>query len=163
MPVPTRPSTGGPVESVWGQEVHDRIFLPAGGIFRGGAAVGVAPAKCKLTALSDPGGWLSGGDTLVCPADAEGVYLVAASMRIELTAGGAASVVGQLAIAGATFEPSYYLPSAPLAVNLQFSPVLLPVAVGQQVYLAGLSPAANVLFYALTLDLIRVGGTLAAP
>ena len=78
MPVPTRPSTGGPIESSWGQETHDGVFTPAGGKWVHPSA-NVPGQSYPLNALDDPSGWLLGGDgtpTLTVPADGGGLYLV---------------------------------------------------------------------------------------
>lgn len=77
MPTPTRPSTGAPIESGWGQEVHDAAFLPAGGRWRSqSSAINSLQLPIALVADTDPGVWLSapGATSLVVPADGAGLY-----------------------------------------------------------------------------------------
>ena len=83
MPVPTRPSTGGPIESSWGQETHDGVFTPAGGSWTIPNFVHNKTLALPLDAADDPSGWLAGGDgtrDLITPTDGDGKYLVSMSL-----------------------------------------------------------------------------------
>lgn len=78
MPTPTRPSTGAPIESSWGQELHDQAFLPAGGRWHSQSTlIGTVQVPVALVADDDPGVWLSaaGATQLVVPADGDGLYV----------------------------------------------------------------------------------------
>lgn len=78
MPDPTRPVAGAPIDTDWGQQVHDAVFTPKGTPVAGGASssVGTTLAQLQLnTAVDDPGGWLS-SDTLTVPTGAGGLYEV---------------------------------------------------------------------------------------
>jgi len=88
MPVPTRPSTGGPIESSWGQETHDGVFTPAGGEWVEGAGVGDAVPMLMVTA-TDPSEFLPGGagDTLIVPTDGDGLYELGVNARCAASAG----------------------------------------------------------------------------
>ena len=98
MPDPTRPVAGAPIDTDWGQQIHDRVFQPKGVRSRHNTTQTVGTTFEQLginTADDDPGGWLA-SDTLTVPAGAGGLYAfwikVAAndtdtrSFRIELRA-----------------------------------------------------------------------------
>ena len=102
MPDPTRPVAGAPIDTDWGQQVHDRIFEPKGTRTHHNTSQSIGTTFAQLainTADDDPGGWLS-SDTLTVPSGAAGLYAfwikVAAndtdtrSFRIELRLNGAA-------------------------------------------------------------------------
>lgn len=83
MTIPTRPVSGAPIASVWGQEVHDRIFAPKGGEVAGtvDTSVGTTPSGLNISiATDDPGGWL-GTHLIEAPADSEGIYLVVVTVN----------------------------------------------------------------------------------
>lgn len=75
MPDPTRPVAGAPIDTDWGQQVHDRVFQPKGVRCHGDSqAVGVTPSQLNLNHVDDdPGGWLA-SDTLTVPSGAGGLY-----------------------------------------------------------------------------------------
>jgi hypothetical protein len=76
MPDPTRPVAAAPIDTDWGQQVHDRVFTPKGTRVSGGASSSIGSALAQLqlnTADDDPGGWLA-ADTLTVPAGAGGLY-----------------------------------------------------------------------------------------
>lgn len=78
MPDPTRPVAGAPIDTDWGQQVHDRIFEPPGVRVADSdvQAVGSTYEQLGLdTVVDDPGGWLS-GDTLTVPTGRGGLYLI---------------------------------------------------------------------------------------
>jgi hypothetical protein len=83
MTIPTRPVSGAPIASVWGQEIHDRVFAPKGGEVAGtlGTSVGTTPSGLNISiATDDPGGWL-GTNLIEAPADSEGLYLIVVRMN----------------------------------------------------------------------------------
>lgn len=78
MPDPTRPVAGAPIDTDWGQQVHDRVFQPPG--VRAHQAAGGASAVSGTyeqlgidTADDDPGGWLA-SDKLTVPTGRGGLY-----------------------------------------------------------------------------------------
>jgi hypothetical protein len=75
MPDPTRPVAGAPIDTDWGQQVHDRVFQPKGVRVSGDVqAIGLSAAQCDLSNIvDDPGGWMS-GDTATVPSGAGGLY-----------------------------------------------------------------------------------------
>lgn len=81
MPDPTRPVAGAPIDTDWGQQIHDRVFTPKGTRVAGGAASSISavtPSVAQLqlnTAVDDPGGWLS-SDTLTVPVGGAGLYQI---------------------------------------------------------------------------------------
>jgi hypothetical protein len=88
MPDPTRPVAGAPIDTDWGQQVHDRVFQPKGVRGHGAADNNVGSAYERLpldTADDDPGGWLTGGDSYEVPAGAGGLYLYV--MRVQTNGG----------------------------------------------------------------------------
>lgn len=79
MPTPTRPVSGAPIASAWGQPVHDDTFAPKGSKVTGAVVAMLAGAAWRFlpmdTAESDPGGWLDAvNDRLQVPVGAEGLY-----------------------------------------------------------------------------------------
>jgi hypothetical protein len=102
MPDPTRPVAGAPIDTDWGQQIHDRVFQPKGARTRHNTTQTVGTTFTQLainTADDDPGGWLS-SDTLTVASGAGGLYAfwikVAAndtdtrSFRIEFRVNGTA-------------------------------------------------------------------------
>lgn len=77
MPIPDRPVDGAATETDWGQEIHDRVFAPAG-CEASGTGIAVAGAILQLpidTAVDDPGGFVStASDRLEIPSDRGGLY-----------------------------------------------------------------------------------------
>lgn len=76
MPDPTRPVAGAPIDTDWGQRVHDATFTPNGCRVSGGSASTVGTSFVQLqinTADDDPGGWLA-SDHLTVPAGEGGLY-----------------------------------------------------------------------------------------
>lgn len=77
MPDPTRPVAGAPIDTDWGQQVHDRVFQPPGCRVSGnGQTVASSYELLEIdTAVDDPGGWRS-GDTLTVPTGRGGLYQI---------------------------------------------------------------------------------------
>lgn len=79
MPIPDRPVSGASIESVWGQDIHDRTFSPAGCHVHGASASNVSTTYAGLdldTVDSDPGGYLdAANDAVEIPTDRQGLYL----------------------------------------------------------------------------------------
>jgi hypothetical protein len=76
MPDPTRPVSGAPIASDWGQKIHDNVFQPKGVRSRHNTTQTVGTTFEQLainTADDDPGGWLA-SDTLTVPSGAGGLY-----------------------------------------------------------------------------------------
>lgn len=78
MPDPTRPVAGAPIDTDWGQQIHDRVFQPKGTRVHcapgGASSVGATYEQLAIdTADDDPGGWL-GSDELEVPTGAGGLY-----------------------------------------------------------------------------------------
>jgi hypothetical protein len=85
---PTRPVTGAAIASVWGQEVHDYTFAPAGCTVTGGAVVMLAGDAYRDlpidTAVDDPGGYADlGNNRLEVPTDGDGLYLILVSCSTD--------------------------------------------------------------------------------
>ena len=81
MAPPTRPVSGASIASVWGQQVHDYTFAPAGCDVAGAGVVMLASAATRTlpidTAAQDPGGYMdAGSNRLEVPTDGEGLYLI---------------------------------------------------------------------------------------
>lgn len=87
MPIPDRPVSGASIESVWGQDIHDRTFSPAGCAVTTGSphAVGSAWVGLNLdTVNEDPGGYLDAANTQIeIPTDRQGLYLLAANFNVQ--------------------------------------------------------------------------------
>lgn len=87
MPDPTRPVAGAPIDTDWGQQVHDNVFQPRGVRASGSTHNSVGSAYEQLpidVADDDPGGWLS-GDTLTVPTGGGGLY--SWSLRVSVVNG----------------------------------------------------------------------------
>ena len=80
MPVPDRPVADAIIETDWGQEIHDRVFAPAGCHVHGATDVPVDVTYAGLpldTVDEDPGGYLvAASDWIEIPADRGGLYLI---------------------------------------------------------------------------------------
>lgn len=76
MPDPTRPVAGAPIDTDWGQQVHDRVFQPKGvrAHNAGTQSVGTTFEQLQIDIVDDdPGGWLD-DDKYVVPTGAGGLY-----------------------------------------------------------------------------------------
>jgi hypothetical protein len=76
---------GAPIDTDWGQQVHDATFTPRGTRVAGGSstAVGTVYEQLQLnTATDDPGGWLA-SDALTVPSGAGGLYLYTINMQTD--------------------------------------------------------------------------------
>lgn len=87
MPDPTRPVAGAPIDTDWGQQIHDRVFEPRGTRVHAapgsGSSVGTTFAQLQLdTADDDPGGWL-GSDELEVPTGAGGLYSYTLRVNVD--------------------------------------------------------------------------------
>lgn len=80
MALPDRPVSGAPIESVWGQTIHDRVLAATGCDLTTATTrtVNSTPGKCHLdVANDDPAGFLdAGNDRAEVPTGAEGLYLL---------------------------------------------------------------------------------------
>lgn len=104
MPDPTRPVAGAPVDTDWGQQVHDNVFTPKGTRVAGGAssAVGTSYAQLQLnTASDDPGGWLA-SDSLTVPVAGDGLYDYSIDVQTDNGSAGELTKV-QLRVNGSAF------------------------------------------------------------
>lgn len=76
MPLPDRPVDGAEIATEWGQEIHDRVFAPAGCAVHssGFGAVSTTPTQIDLSVVDeDPGGFV-GSDLVEIPTDRGGLY-----------------------------------------------------------------------------------------
>ena len=97
MPVPTRPVAAAVIGSVWGQQVHDFTFAPAGCLVHGIGLTMLAANAYRDQDISladdDPGGYLdAANDRVEVPADGEGLYLIV--MRASTLNGDAGDETG---------------------------------------------------------------------
>lgn len=80
MALPDRPTTLTPIESEWGQAVHDWTFAPKGADLHSDTTrtVSTTPGKLHLDIASeDPAGFLdAANDRVVMPAGSEGLYVI---------------------------------------------------------------------------------------
>jgi len=77
MPDPTRPVAGAPIDTDWGQQVHDRTFQPKGVRCHnaGTQSIGTTFEQLQIDIVDDdPGGWLD-DDKYVVPTGAGGLYI----------------------------------------------------------------------------------------
>jgi hypothetical protein len=159
MPTPTRPTTGGPVESSWGQEVHDQAFLPSAGAWVGAAAAAYNVA-IGWNATNDPGGWLVGGAGsafLQCPADGDGLYLIMARWSIHPGAGANVIVQGdmRIGVAPRTYSVSAYAPANYVS---PWQTVIDKLIAGEQIRCVGALPTgAGGQFGVSHIRLVRLG------
>ena len=155
MPVPTRPSTGGPIESSWGQEAHDGVFTPTGGQW-GPSGPGVGGAiNMPLTAVDDPDGWLGadGQSSLFVPADGDGLYTITAQAR--LTVAGAAQVTLQIFYGALLTEDARYWGAAGGFVH--GAAVTAPLLAGDEIRFRGAGAVTNAVMVLATIT--RIGRT----
>ena len=80
MPLPDRPVSAASIESVWGQQIHDYTFAPAGVACHTSSNTTVSTAYLGLnldTADEDPGGYLDvPGEAVVIPTNGAGLYAI---------------------------------------------------------------------------------------
>ena len=153
MPVPTRPSTGGPIESSWGQEAHDGVFVPTGGRWGAAGSVGT-DVNIPMAAVDDPDDWLTPGGTanLIVPADGAGLYVIAAEAR--LTVAGVAQVTFQMYYgASGLSEDARYWGAAGAFVH--GASVVAELATGDEIRFRGTGPVTNAVMVRATLT--RIG------
>ena len=76
MPDPTRPVAGAPIDTDWGQQVHDRVFEPPGvrAHNAGTQSIGTTFEQLQIDIVDDdPGGWLD-DDKYIVPTGRGGLY-----------------------------------------------------------------------------------------
>lgn len=117
MPDPTRPVAGAPIDTDWGQQVHDRVFEPKGTRTHAdtgsGSTITSTFAQLQLdTADDDPGGWLTGSDSLVVPTGAGGLYSY--TLRINADGNNNEAIRPELRVNGT----GYVSPRLPLEADL---------------------------------------------
>jgi len=79
MPLPDRPVSHASIESVWGQQIHDYTFAPAGcrGSGTGGSVSTTLSKLVYATVGDDPGGYMdTANNNIVVPTGGEGLYSV---------------------------------------------------------------------------------------
>jgi hypothetical protein len=85
MAIPDRPVAAAPIETEWGQAVHDYTFAPSGCTVHGttGTSLGGTLSKMNLSiADDDPGGYLNAANNrVVIPSGGEGLYSVFLKVR----------------------------------------------------------------------------------
>ena len=93
MPLPDRPVSHASIESVWGQQIHDYTFAPAGCHGNGSANVAVGTTLSKMTlgtAVDDPGGFMDvANNQIEVPTGGEGLYTLCVSMNTVSGSAGA--------------------------------------------------------------------------
>ncbi len=92
MALPTRPVSGAPIESAWGQVIHDRVLAAAGCDLYDTTPHNVNSTSSQLylgLAHDDPGGYLDAANNRAeVPTDGEGLYLIIATVNgVNGTAG----------------------------------------------------------------------------
>jgi hypothetical protein len=160
MPTPTRPSTGGPVESSWGQEVHDGLFLPAGGHWIGTGAAVATGVVLPLAAVSDPGAWLSapGVANLIVPPDGAGLYLIDGRLSASVGASGTLEINGEM-LYGAG---SYTFTALKSTFHYAAFSTVVPLVVGDLVRFRVNSPPA-ITWAMHFVRVVRIGATFGLP
>ena len=76
MADPTRPVAGAPIDTDWGQQIHDRVFQPKGLRCHnaGTQSIGGTFEQLQIDIVDDdPGGWLD-DDKYVVPTGYAGLY-----------------------------------------------------------------------------------------
>lgn len=165
MPDPTRPVAGAPIDTDWGQRVHDQTFTPQGTRVAGGAASGVGTTLEQLnlnTAIDDPGGWLA-SDALTVPADAGGVYLFALSGTSSGGTAGSTNTRLTLRVNGAEVARAQHENEGASAIRLNMAGVLaLDAGDVLTVYARNSSASPEADVEVTELALVRLGTELGA-
>lgn len=130
MPIPDRPVSGASIESVWGQQIHDYTFAPAGcEVAGGGTTLGTTIAALDLSVtVDDPGGFHdAANDRIEIPTDKGGLYLLTARAKSgDGTTGQSARLAlllngSYIAFANIELETALVTPFAPIACVLTLS------------------------------------------
>lgn len=169
MPVPDRPVSLASVDSVWGQQVHDYTFAPAGCRCTGGdVAAPSSDAWATLpidTASEDPGGYVdTSGNRLEVPAGGAGLYLVI--IRAASDDGDASDFAQfRLMINGAEFVRSPTRPQQGATVVSEYLTTSAPLEVGDLVTVQGrqIGSGTRAALSLTNLQIVRLGFELGAP
>ena len=89
MPDPTRPVAGAPIDTDWGQQVHDRVFQPWGvrAHNAGTQSIGGTFEQLQIDIVDDdPGGWLD-DDKYVVPTGYGALYAYWLTVSVNGTTG----------------------------------------------------------------------------
>lgn len=162
MPDPTRPVAGAPIDTDWGQQIHDRVFTPKGSRVAGGSATAVGTTLEQLqlnTAVDDPGGWLS-SDSLTVPSGGTGLYLYSLDVQTDNGSVGERTRV-QLRVNGVGVK-TFFIDNNGTTAETDERSGLLPLNAGDvvNVYAAktgGTDPDVLVLALALLITATEVG------
>ena len=163
MPDPTRPVPGAPIDTDWGQQVHDATFTPPGTRVAGGTstATGTTYEQLQLnTATDDPGGWLA-SDSLTVPTGKGGLY--AFSLNISTDNGSVGERTGvQIRVNGLTLQ-AWFIENNGTTAEFDTSAGIADLSAGDIINVwakktGGLDP--DVLVRALTF--VRIGSEMGA-
>ena len=161
MPDPTRPVAGAPIDTDWGQQVHDRTFQPKGvrahQAVGGHSSVGSTYEQLGVdTADDDPGGWL-GSDELEAPTGSGGLY----SYAIRINAAGSDDEAArvQIRLNGAEYVSVRFATES--SVNVEQIAGLIEITAGDVLQIWGRASAATDL-RVTQFDLVIVGTSIGA-
>ena len=84
--IPTKPTSGGPVASTWGIDVHSRMYTPLASVVSGNLMTGLLGAEVALsidTHLAGANMLDTALDRLIIPVGGSGLYLVMADLQVS--------------------------------------------------------------------------------
>jgi hypothetical protein len=168
MPTPTRPVASAVIGTVWGQQVHDYTFAPAGCIVSGAGIfmlTGNAYRDGSInTADEDPAGYLdAANDRVEVPTDGAGLYAIVLS---AITLHGAASdetgIVVRLNGSEIGRVQAGQEDETEVSMNLT---LIEPLTVGDQISLRcrQIGSGDRAAVAVRSLSLVRIGAELGAP
>lgn len=168
MPIADRPVSGASIESVWGQQVHDYTFAPAGCEVAGtGTLITTTIGIIDLSSVvDDPGGYLdAANDQIEVPTNGEGLYLMTVRWKsgdgiTGQGARGAFLVNGSyVAFSEIDLTTSEVTPLPPIALVLQLTAGDILKFAAKRTGSAGGAPYVNV----ESCQLVRLGAEYGTP
>lgn len=116
MADPTRPVAGAPIDTDWGQQVHDRVFQPKGVRCHnaGTQSIGGTFEQLQIDIVDDdPGGWLD-DDKYVVPTGAASLYDFHLTVSVDGSDGELIRI--ELRLNGVAVPPSQRFPTDSSAI-----------------------------------------------
>lgn len=161
--IPTRPVSGGPIASAWGQDVHDRIYTPRGVSVSGAQITNPAnynPLPLDTVLAGNASFANLAADQLVIPAGLDGLYLVTAS--VSATALGSTEIAWAEVMLGASLMGGAYFPPGMTGNVVTGSMAFVfPIVAGTAIYIRAIHTGSAVKYQVINLGVTRIGNALA--
>lgn len=161
MPDPTRPVAGAPIDTDWGQQIHDRVFQPWGvrAHNAGTQSIGGTFEQLQIDIVDDdPAGWLD-DDKYVVPTGYGGLYAFWLTVSVDGADGELVRI--EIRVNGTAVPPSQRFPTDSSAVMVSMSG-LLELTAGDEIDVWARYSASSAVTVIRQFDLLIQGTSVGA-